>query len=96
MWSKIVSLVDDLNYEEGDDYSDFSTGNEDHGHHSLAEELASTKGELNKYKEKVIKLREELHDAETSAQELSHDYGHLIPEKDDENAKLKQQLDEVR
>lgn len=96
MWSRIVSLVDDLNYEEGEEYSDVSTGNEEHGRRSVSEELESTKSELKKYKEKVLKLKEELRDAETSSQELNHEYGRLIQEKEDENAQLKKQIEEVR
>ena len=92
MWSRIVSLVDDLNYEEGEEYS----GNEEHGRRCVSEELDSTKSELMKYKEKVLKLREELRDAETSSQELNHEYGRLIQEKEDENAQLKKQIEEVR
>lgn len=95
MWSKIVSLVDDLNYEDVEEYSDVSTGNEELGRRSLSEELESTKNELNKYKEKVLKLREELRDAETSSQELNHEYGRLLKEKEDENAQLKKQMEEV-
>ena len=48
MWSRIVSLVDDLNYEDEDDYeSDIPLHGEDHGA-SRGEELDLVKQELEK------------------------------------------------
>ena len=48
MWSRIVSLVDDLNYEDEDDYeSDIPLHGEDHGA-SRGEDLDLVKQELEK------------------------------------------------
>lgn len=43
----------------------------------------------------MIKLREELRDAETSSQESIHNYNHLIQEKADEISSLSSQVQKV-
>ena len=103
MWSRIVSFVDELNdddeYMSDEDYKSGDTGT------SSTDEVRMIKSELqkysfrfllrNRYKEKVIKLREELRDAETSSQESIHNYNHLIQEKADEISSLSSQVQKV-
>lgn len=50
MWSRIASLVDDLNFEDDEEYDDRDSVNEEGGKSSLHHELQTTKDELNKYK----------------------------------------------
>ena len=104
MWSRIVSLVDDLNYEDEDDYeSDIPLHGEDHGA-SRGEELDLVKQELEKlfsncfitrYKDRALKLREELRESETRSQDLSHEYSRLIQERENELTALRKELEEV-
>ena len=103
MWSRIVSFVDELNddaeYLSDEDYKsgDHETPSTDEVR-MMKSELLKYKFELltrNRYKEKVIKLREELRDAETSSQESIHNYNHLIQEKADEIASLSSQVQKV-
>lgn len=103
MWSRIVSFVDELNdddeYLSDEDYKSGDTGT------PSTDEVRMIKSELqkselsfvlsNRYKEKVIKLREELRDAETSSQESIHNYNHLLQEKADEISSLSSQVQKV-
>lgn len=49
MWSRIASLVDDLNFEDDEEYSDSNSVSEQKGPSLLNSELESTKEELAKY-----------------------------------------------
>ena len=50
---------------------------------------------FNRYKEKVIQLREELRDSESNAQDLYRDFSQLVQSKEQEIASLKQSIDTV-
>lgn len=47
MWSKIASLVDDLNFDDDEEYDDVNSGDEGTSS-SVSSELQKTKEELNK------------------------------------------------
>ena len=104
MWSKFVSFVDELNDENGDssddgyDSGDTGVASTDELRMVRAEldKYQKVSGVINRYKEKVIKLREELRDAETSSQESIHNYSHLIQEKVDEISSLTSQVQTVQ
>lgn len=49
MWSRIASIVDDLNFDDDDGSDDSSLSNEEKEQGRIATELQSTQEELAKY-----------------------------------------------
>ena len=106
MLSQFLSFVGDFNNEDEDEYdSDSGFEGEDHGV-GRASEMDTIRQELlkymllllfvmNRYKERVLQLREELRESETRTQDLNHDYGVLIKEKEDEVSLLRSQVESV-
>ena len=105
MWSRIVSLVDDLNNEGEDGYESDQTMSGDERSGSRRDEVASLRQELTKcallfsvhrrYKDRALQLREELRESETRSQDLTHAYGRLIQDREEEIASLRKELEQV-
>ena len=105
MWSRIVSLVDDLNNEGEDGYESDQTMSGDERSGSRRDEVASLRQELTKcallfsvhrrYKDRALQLREELRESETRSQDITHEYGRLIQDREEEIASLRKELEQV-
>ena len=50
----------------------------------------------NRYKEKVIQLREELREAESNTQDINRDFSQLVHSQENEITELKKEVEEVK
>ena len=97
--------MDDLNNEGEDGYESDQTMSGDERGGSRRDEVASLRQELAKcfspfsfhcrYKDRALQLREELRESETRSQDLTHEYGRLIQDREEEIASLRKELEQV-
>ena len=97
--------MDDLNNEGEDGYESDQTLSGDERSGSRRDEVASLRQELTKYfplrfahcryKDRALQLREELRESETRSQDLTHEYGRLIQDREEEIASLRKELEQV-
>ena len=50
---------------------------------------------ISRYKDRALKLREELRESETRSQDLNHEYSRLIQERENELTALRKELENV-